>query len=105
MKGVCTGANGWVIIEMKRECEFEEMEVAGWKGNSAIWYGENGSGSTISTSLDKDKWTKIGNIPSGYGSKITKVKVKKSSAKFIKFEHTSYLGLGYLDIKKIGALV
>lgn len=105
MKGVCTSSPGWIVVEMKRECEFEEMEVGGWKGNSTIWYCENGSGATILTSTDKQKWTQVGNIPSGYGNKIAKVKVKKSSAKYIKFQYTSYLGVGYLDIKKIGALV
>jgi hypothetical protein len=105
MKGVCTASPGWIIVEMKRECEFEEMEVGGWKGNSTIWYCENGSGSTIYTSTDKEKWTQVGNIPSGYGSKIVKVKVKKSTANWIKFQYTGYLGLGYLDVKKIGALV
>jgi hypothetical protein len=105
MKGVCAGSPGWIIVEMKRECEFEEMEIAGWKGNSTIWYCENGSGANILTSMDKEKWTQVGNIPSGYGSKIAKVKVKKSFAKYIKFQYTSYIGIGYLNIKKIGAIV
>jgi len=105
MKGVCTGSPGWIVVEMKRECEFEEMEIAGWKGDPTIWYAENGSGATILTSNDKEKWTQVGSIPSGYGNKIVKVKVKKSYGKWIKFQYTSYLGIGYLNVKKIGAIV
>ena len=90
---------------MKRDCEFEEMEIAGFNADPKLWYPENGSGSKIYTSMDKEKWTLVGNIPSGYGKKIVKVKPKKSQARYIKFEGTSYLGIGYLWVKKIGALV
>lgn len=98
--GICANSPGKIIIEMNADYEFEEIEIAGWNGDSTIWYNENGAGAKIMTSMDKIKWKDVGKISSGYGKAIKKIKVTKSTGKYIKFEHTSYLGLGYLRIIK-----
>ena len=100
-KGVCTGSPGWIIMELNSDWEFEEMEIGGYTGDPELWYSGNGSGAAIETSNDKKTWVKVGSIPSNYANAITKVKVKKSTAKYVRFTHTSYLGVGYVNVHKI----
>lgn len=100
-KGICTGSPGWIILDLNSDWEFEEIEVGGYCGDADLWYSGNGSGAAIETSVDRTTWTKVGSVPSNYANKITKVKVKKSVAKYVKLSHTSYLGIGYLNIIKI----
>lgn len=97
--GVCAKAPGKIIIELKGEYEVKNIEIGGWTGNSKIWYADNGSGAKIYTSLDKTTWVHIGQIPSGYGTKIKPVKVTKTTkARYIKFEATSFVGIGHLKV-------
>ena len=100
-KGICTGSPGWIILDLNSDWEFEEMEVGGYTGDPELWYSGNGSGAAIETSMDRKTWTKVGSIPSNYANAITKVKCKKSQAKYVRFNHTSYLGIGYVNITKI----
>lgn len=98
-KGICATSPGTITLTLNREVEFEEIEIAGWGGNTSIWATSNGSSSKILTSLDKSTWTQVGNTGSNYGS-ISKIKLTKSKGKYIKIEGNSYLGLGYLKIFK-----
>lgn len=41
----------------------------------------------------------IASIPSGFGNEIKTVFLDKSLAKYVKFTSTSYLGIGYLNIR------
>ena len=100
-KGVCANTPGTITITFNRVAEFEEIELAGFNGNSLAWYVGNGKDAFISTSMDKTTWTQVGQIPNDFGANILNVKVTKSKAKYIKFCHsTDYMGLGYLDIKE-----
>jgi len=96
--GICANYNGWIILELEREVEFSKMEIAGWNGNTTIWAPSNGAGATIKTSLDKSSWNNITQIPSNYSGTITTVEFQTTKAKYIKFEHNSYLGIGYCRI-------
>jgi hypothetical protein len=100
-KGICSNSPGWIIIELNGIWEFDTLMVGGWKGNSSLWYPDNGAGASIQTSLDKQAWKTVGTIPSGYGTTIATVKLTKSSARYIKFNYSSYVGIGYLFIKKM----
>jgi len=100
-KGICTSYNGWILFEINREVEFEDFELGGWNGDTSIWGVSNGSGSSIKTSVDKVNWNTVGTIPNNFGSTILDVKVTRSRAKYVKFESTSYLGIGYFKIKKL----
>jgi hypothetical protein len=100
MKGICVQAPYHIIIELNFEHEIDAMEVGGWNGNSGVWYPGNGANSRILTSVDKVDWVDVGNLPSNFTSTITTVQLRPTTAKYIKFQHTSYLGLGYLDLKK-----
>ena len=97
---MCAISPGWIIIEFNNEWEFEEIEIGGYNGDTSLWRASNGSNATIFTSKDKTTWTSVGNIPSGYGASIIDVKLQRSFAKYIKFVGTSYLGIGFLEIKK-----
>jgi hypothetical protein len=100
MRGICTNYPGWIILELNRECEWEDAEVGGWKGNTNIYASSNGSGSSIMTSMDKVNWTTVGAIPSQFGNGPTPVKCTRSKCKYVKFNSTSYLGIGFFQIKK-----
>jgi len=101
MKGICANSPGWINIELNNEWEFDTIEISGWRGNSSLWYSDNGAGAKILTSSDKKNWKNVGTIPYGYGNEIKTVTLTRSFGKYIRFEHTSYVGVGYLKIKKI----
>jgi hypothetical protein len=100
-KGICAISPGWILIELNNEWEFDEIEVKGFCGNSTAWYAGNGSGAQIMTSIDKTTWKTVGTLPSNYGANVITVKLTKSSGRYIKFSGNSYVGIGYLKIKKI----
>jgi hypothetical protein len=98
-KGICSDSPGWIIIEFNDIYSFDEIEVGGWNGNSSIWSPSNGAGASIEVSNDMNIWEKVGNLPSTYsGSRSSVILHKICSAKYIKFNHNSYLGIGYLKI-------
>jgi len=99
-KGVCVSSPGWIIIELNNEWEIDEIEVGGYNGNKNTWACENGAGAKIETSVNKIEWTNVGTIPSGFGSSVKTVRLTRSTARYIRFNGTSYLGIGYLEIKR-----
>lgn len=98
--GICSDAPGFIIIELNHEYEINQLEVGGFRGNPSLWSVENGAGAGIYTSTDRTKWKRVGEIPSGYGTTIAKVKLTTSRAHYIKFESKSYVGIGYLKLFK-----
>ena len=99
MRGICTAYTGWITIELSREVEFEQIEIGGYRGNTNLYSSSNGSGAQIKTSLDKNSWINVGTINSNYANGPYMHNVTLSKAKYIKFEHNSYLGIGYLRIQ------
>jgi len=98
MRGICATSPGWINIELQDKIPIYEIEIGGWNGNSSLWSVTNGSGATIQTSNDKSSWQTVGTIPSGFGSTIQRVTLTKTEAKFVRFQHNSYLGLGFFRI-------
>lgn len=97
--GVCTNSNGKILLELERPVVINEIEIGGFTGKSDCVLEEGyGSGSSISTSMDKNKWTNVGAVPSGFGNKIIKFSVTTSTAKWIKLENTNRIGIGYFKI-------
>jgi len=97
-RGICATSPGWINIELSDKVTIQDIEVGGWNGNTSVWGVSNGSGATISTSNDKSSWVQVGTLPSNYGASVQRVTLTKSEAKFIRFQHTSYLGIGYFKI-------
>ena len=102
MKGICVGSPYNIIIEMNFEHEFEKIEVGGYAGNSSLWYAGNGSNANIFTSNNKSTWTNVGKLPSDYNGTVKTCILKRTTAKYIKFEHNSYLGIGFLNVIRYG---
>jgi hypothetical protein len=98
--GVCATSPGWITIELNNEWEVDEIEVGGFTGNSSAWHSGNGASATIQTSKDNNSWTNVGTVPSDYANTIKSVKVTKTTCKYVKFSNGSYLGFGYINIKK-----
>jgi hypothetical protein len=98
-KGVCTDTNGIITITFNRETEFEEIAIGGYNGNSLAWYVGNGKDANILTSTNGTTWNSVGTITE-LSAEIHTIKVKGSKAKYIRFSHNDYLGIGYLEIKE-----
>jgi hypothetical protein len=98
-KGICVSAPYHIIIELNSDHNIVSIDVGGYNGNSNLWYVGNGSGAKIYTSCDKISWTEVGTI-SSLGATIRNIVLTPSIGRYIKFQHNSYLGLGYLKIYK-----
>ena len=98
-KGICATSPGVITFELNREAEIQEIEIAGWGGNTGIWATSNGGGARILTSTNKSTWTDVGTVGNNY-SVISKCTLTPSKAKYIKIQSTTYLGIGYFKIKK-----
>jgi len=100
MNGIVACTPGWIIFQLNETWEFNSIEVAGWNGNTGIFSPTNGAGATILTSIDKKTWTNVGSLPTNFGANISTVSLLNSSANYIKFQGTGYIGIGYLKINK-----
>ena len=98
-KGICATSPGWILFTLNDEFILKELDIGGYCGNASLWNSTNGEGGNIQTSVDKITWVTVGAIPTGFGSDIKTVILTKSSAKYIKFSSTTYLGIGYLSIR------
>jgi hypothetical protein len=99
--GFALNSPGMLIIELNQEWEFCEIEIGGYKGNTSYFAASNGCGAQITTSLNKTQWNIVGTVPYGYENDIQTVKFKPTTAKYVKIQHTSYLGIGFINVKKM----
>jgi hypothetical protein len=98
MGGICVQSPYNITFELNCEHDINKIEIGGWNGNTGTWYPGNGSGAKISTSVDGVNYTEVGTIPTGFGANIQTVTLRPSTGKFLKFDCTSYLGIGFLNI-------
>jgi hypothetical protein len=97
--GVVCASPGWIIVELDREWEVDEINVQGYL-NTRNWNSNNGCGSKVSTSVDKGAWTEVGTLP-GNIQTVQKVNLIKTKAKYLKIQHSGPLGIGYLYVYKV----
>jgi len=101
--GICVQSPYEITFELNMVHELAGCDIKGWvDGNSSGWgcnYGENAE---ILVGETKDgSFNNVGRIPNGFGSEIKTVKFKSSvKAKFVRFKHNSYLGIGYINFFK-----
>jgi hypothetical protein len=95
--GICV-LNGWILFELMFELTFNEIDIHGSLGDQGIWSPNLGAGAKILTSMDKINWTEVGTIPNTFGTNIQRVNLTNSTAKYIKFELNSHIGIGHLKI-------
>ena len=98
--GICAISPGFIMFELNHEFDICGLEVGGYTGNTTYWASSNGSGASILISKDNITWSSVSTIPSNYSSTITQVSFAKTPGKYIKFQHNSYLGLGYCRVIK-----
>ena len=98
--GICVQSPYFITFELNYEHEISSITCGGWNGNTGTWYPGNGANATISTSIDNVNYLEVGKLPSNYAGTIISIELTKSNAKFIKFSHNSYLGIGYLNFNK-----
>ena len=100
LTGVCANSPGCIIVELNKECNIEALDYMGFAGDKKIWNPSNGAGAKIFASVDGKSYSNFG-VLSGLGEKLKTLTLKEPvTAKYIKFEHSTYLGLGYLKIKE-----
>jgi hypothetical protein len=99
MKGICANTPGSILIELNSEWNINGIEIGGYRGNASAWSCDNGAYASIKVSTDKSIWTQVGTIPTGFGTSIKTVSFSFCQARYLKFEYTSYLGIGYLKVK------
>jgi len=97
--GILTNSPGWIIIEFTKEYEFEKIQISGYYSESKKDFQRYGYGASIETSIDMKNWKNVGSIGNDYGYNPIKIRISKSTAKFIKFTSSSYMGIGHLKIK------
>jgi hypothetical protein len=98
--GICAITPGWILFELNYEFEIDKVDIGGFTGNTTYWASSNGSGASILISKDNINWTTVGTIPSNYSNSIVSVPFSKIACKYLKFQHSSYLGLGYVHVSK-----
>lgn len=89
------GTNSHIILEFNREVEISSIKIAGYAGNATAFYVGNGQNCPVYTSVDGFDWKSVGNLPQSITAAIVDVNLTPSIAKYIKFQYTSYIGLGY----------
>jgi hypothetical protein len=97
-----TDSPGVITVHFDNEVEFEEMEVGGFTGDGD-WVLANGwgCGAKILTSVDGNTWELVGILPTGFGERIIPATVKRSSARYLKLQHHTWMAIGYLNIKPL----
>lgn len=97
--GLCVTTPAEIIFKLNYEVTSDTIELGGFGGNGKIWYAENGCGAEISVSTNNVSYDKVGKIPGGFGKVVKQVKfLTKKTFTYIKFKHTSYMGIGYFRV-------
>ena len=100
LKGYAVQSPFTIILELNHEADISAIEIGGYNGNTGSWAASNGAGAKISTSTNKQNWTEVGTIPSNYASSIVRVNLTQTIGLYLKFQHTTYLGIGFLKVVK-----
>lgn len=98
--GVCCKCPGNIIFELNKPYKIRALDIAGYKGNPDMWFEENGVNSKISLSIDKVNWVEVGFIPKDFGKSVQHLDIMITLAKFIKFNSSAHIGIGYLKLFK-----
>ena len=98
-KGFTTFEYGFIIFEFDCEVEFECIEIGVFQGHDC-WRHNNLNNAEVETSKDNINWQNVG-ILKITNYEINKIHLKRSTAKFIKIDHSNskrYLGIGYFKV-------
>ena len=70
----------------------------GYKGSTSF-SSTNGTGAVIYISEDKHKWHNVGTVQNTFSTSIVKCTVNNLKGCYVKFQHNTYLGIGYLLVE------
>lgn len=100
--GICVTSPYEITFELNTLHELSGCEIKGYTLNTNSWSPSYGEGADISISATKTGvYKSVGKIPSGFGEMVKKIEFKdKIACKYVKFKHSSYLGIGYINFYK-----
>lgn len=99
--GICVRSPFEIIFELNCVHELKGLEIKGYDKNTSLWASDNGYNAKISVSTDKKNYTSVGTIPNGFGYQVKQVTFPNPVlVKYVKFKHSSYLGIGYINFLK-----
>jgi hypothetical protein len=98
--GIVCKAPGLITIELNDEWEFEEIEVCGYSGQTNIFSASNGANAKIQTSKTGENWVDVGTLPATHNQNIQIIKLRSSSGRYIRFQSSNCIGIGFLNIFK-----
>lgn len=98
-RGLTTASPAWICFELKKVVEFDSIIVRGFCGNSNF-SSNNGSGSSIKTSIDGVIFKDVGKLNS-IDQNYNLIKVEKSLAKFIKLTSTGNIGFSFFEVQPL----
>lgn len=97
--GISVNTPYYITFEIELDVVIRSIDIHGFTLNPSLFAPTNGTNCKISISYDNIIFEEVGCIPSGFGNNIVKVEFKiQKKAKYIKFQHTGNLGIGYLKI-------
>ena len=94
-----SSSNEWIEVEFEEPILLNIIEIGGctiqgWNNSSGY-----GAGGQLKVSVDQLNWEQVATIPSGFGNQIVECKLKPCIAKFLRFEHSGWLAIGYVGVK------
>lgn len=98
VKGFCLTSPGKIEFTVDPPIETSSLEIGGYDAESSVWWHSNGQGAKIESCHNNLNWTSIGTIPNDFGLSIKTVTFSKRTISKIRFTHTSYLGISYLNL-------
>lgn len=96
--GIAVNSPYYIMFELENETEIKTIDIHGFSLNPSLFAPTNGANAKILVSKDNINFEDVGNIPSTYNQFEIKIELKIKCGKYLKFQHTSYLGIGYLKI-------
>lgn len=101
--GICAKSPGWIIFQLNDVFELSAVDIGGFTKDPVLWAPSNGANAVILGSTDKNNWTEIGKLPSTFGPSIIRVNLTVAKVRYLKFDHHSYLGIGYLHLQEVNS--
>lgn len=88
-----------IIFRFLYDIKATSIDIRGYKGSITS---NCGASAIIHSSMNGIDYIKIGTIPTTYGDNIIRVSLDSiSTFRFLKFKHTSQIGIGYLNINVV----
>eukprot|EP01125_Pyxidicula_operculata_P019596 TRINITY_DN7113_c0_g1_i1.p1 TRINITY_DN7113_c0_g1~~TRINITY_DN7113_c0_g1_i1.p1 ORF type:complete len:246 (-),score=42.89 TRINITY_DN7113_c0_g1_i1:17-754(-) len=95
--GVCCKTPGFLVVDFGSITSIKNVKYAGCAKNTSVWSITNGEGAKILYSNDLSSWTDSGVVIGKLTNSSGTVSNLNFVARYIKFQHSCYMGFGILD--------